>query len=94
MSGTATAKRVFLSLLTTCVLSACTDADAPRGSAAVPSPPPPPTSPPNSDAAGAMVTSRAAALPDFTQLVEAQGPAVVNVVTTTIGPTPARAYSD
>jgi len=82
MSGTATAKRVFLSLLTVCVLNACTDADAPRGNATVPSPPPPPTSPPNSNAADAMVTSRAAALPDFTQLVEAQGPAVVNVVTT------------
>lgn len=75
----ATAKRVLLPLLTACLLSACPSPDkGPK--LAVPATPLA-AAPPPAAATGGGEATRAGALPDFTGLVEAQGPAVVNVVT-------------
>jgi serine protease Do len=70
-----TIKRVLLPSLIACLLSGCPGSGDQSGSA-VPSPPV------GELRVAPLATGRAGVLPDFTQLVEAQGPTVVNVVTT------------
>lgn len=73
MSGVIIVQRIFLALMIAATLEACgqTNQEAPKAA-------PPPAAP----ASPAATPGRAAALPDFSALVDAVGPAVVNVVTT------------
>ena len=70
------AKRVLWALLFAFSLTACEDSGPPL--------PPPPAASTRATAVSGPPT----ALPEFTRLVEAQGPAVVNVLTTRPLPTP------
>lgn len=71
---------LLLLALTACDQSTITQAPAPKSENAAPSLPPAGPQP-QADAAGTP-RAHASGLPDFTILVESQGPAVVNVVTT------------
>ncbi|MBS1190851.1 MAG: degQ [Rhodocyclaceae bacterium] len=72
MSRNTAARRLALSLLAACILGACQGSSQESAGNAPASPTPPAGAPP--------AASRAAALPDFSGLVDNVGPAVVNVV--------------